>query len=100
MLAVFANAVDGLVARSTSIPLAVDPLVQSRRMALWLIGVARREDGVVGARRDPAPAAGQRTRREASGTRKTNRKKHVRNEESFTPGAQSNGCASSAAVVG
>ena len=66
-VAILVNAVDGLLARWISIPLAVDRLVQSRRVALLLIAVARREDGAAGARSEPAPtAAGQRTRREAS----------------------------------
>ena len=95
MVAILVNAVDGLLARWISIPLAVDRLIQSRRVALLLSAVAQREYGAAGAWRD-APAAGQRTRRAASGTRKT----HGRNQESFTPRVVSNGCASSAAMVG
>jgi hypothetical protein len=99
MFAIVVNAVDGLCARWISIPLAVVRLVQSRRVALLLIAVARKEDGVAGARSGTAPAAGQRTRREASGTRKSKRNAHGRNAGSFTPRELSNGCASSAATV-
>ena len=99
MVAILVNAVDGLLARWISIPLAVDRLIQSRRVALLLIAVAQREYGAAGAWRD-APAAGQRTRREASGTRKSKRNAHGRNAESFTPRVLSNGCASFAAMVG
>src|ERR1043166_8370491 len=98
MVAILVNAVDGLLARWISIPLAVDRLIQSRRVALLLIAVTQREYGAAGAWRD-APAAGQRTRRAARGTLKSKRTTQGRNEESFTPRVLSNGCASSTAML-